>query len=319
MDGDELYSIGELAQRTGLTVKAIRFYSDSGIVPPAGRSPAGYRLYSIDDVARLDLVRTLRDLGLDLATIRRVVDREISLSEIAAEHAEALSVQIQVLRLRRAVLTAVARRGSTPEEMKLMHTLAKLSEDERQRLIGEFLDVAFGDLAATPGFGAIVRSMTPELPDSPEAEQVQAWVELAELSQDPGFASACAGVLSFMRPRTSRVALRGRDPTRWQRSASRSSRRSWPGLTQPRLRWIRSSRRSWLDTRSSSTLRTTSVSAAGCSVGWRQQAILAGTGIFSSLLWSTAGPPQRARLRSWTGSSASCGPALKSVGFGGGD
>ncbi|GJF33417.1 MerR family transcriptional regulator [Kitasatospora sp. NE20-6] len=187
MDGDTLYSIGDLARRTGLTVKAIRFYSDCGIVPPTDRSPAGYRLYGIEAVARLDLVRTLRDLGLDLPTIRKVVDREISLPEVAAAHAEALAVQISTLRLRRAVLTAVAKRGSTPEEMDLMHKLAKLSEDERRRLIGEFLDTAFGGLDANPEFVGIVRSMTPELPDSPEDEQVEAWVELAELSQDPDF------------------------------------------------------------------------------------------------------------------------------------
>lgn len=77
MDGDTLYSIGDLARRTGLTVKTIRFYSDRGIVAPTGRSPAGYRLYDIDAVARLDFVRTLRALGLDLPTIRKVVDREL--------------------------------------------------------------------------------------------------------------------------------------------------------------------------------------------------------------------------------------------------
>jgi DNA-binding transcriptional MerR regulator len=187
MDGDTLYSIGDLARRTGLTVKAIRFYSDCGIVPPTDRSPAGYRLYGIDAVARLDLVRTLRELGVDLPTIRRVVDREVPLPEVAAAHAEALAVQIRTLRLRRAVLTAVARRGSTPEEMDLMHKLAKLSEDERRRLIGDFLDTAFGDLDADAGFEGIRRSMTPELPDNPEAGQVEAWVELAELSQDPDF------------------------------------------------------------------------------------------------------------------------------------
>ncbi|GGX55247.1 MerR family transcriptional regulator [Streptomyces noursei] len=186
MDG-ALYSIGDLARRTGLTVKAIRFYSDCGIVPPTDRSPAGYRLYDIDAVARLDLVRTLRDLGLDLPTIRKVVDREISLPEVAAAHAEALAMQIRLLRQRRAVLTAVARRGSTPEEMDLMHKLAKLSEDERRRLIDDFLDTAFGGLDANPEFAGITRSMTPELPENPEAEQVEAWVELAELSQDPDF------------------------------------------------------------------------------------------------------------------------------------
>ncbi|WP_436761874.1 MerR family transcriptional regulator [Streptosporangium sp. V21-05] len=187
MDGDTLYSIGDLARRTGLTVKTVRFYSDRGIVPPTGRSPAGHRLYGIDAVARLDLVRTLRDLGVDLPAIRRVVDREVSLPEVAAAHAEALAVQIRTLRLRRAVLTAVTRRGSTPEEMDLMHKLAKLSEDERRRLIGDFLDTAFGGLDANPEFAGIRRSMTPELPDDPEPEQVEAWVELAELSQDPEF------------------------------------------------------------------------------------------------------------------------------------
>ncbi|MFE9835361.1 MerR family transcriptional regulator [Streptomyces sp. NPDC005551] len=187
MDGDTLYSIGELARRTGLTVKTIRFYSDRGIVAPTDRSPAGYRLYSIDAVARLDLVRTLRELGLDLPTIRKVVDRELSLPEVAAAHAEALAAQIGVLRMRRAVLMTVAERGSTPEETELMHRLAKLSEDERRRLIGDFLDAVFGGFHAAPAFAGVMRSMTPDLPDNSEAEQVQAWVELAEMSLDPGF------------------------------------------------------------------------------------------------------------------------------------
>ncbi|MFF2185071.1 MerR family transcriptional regulator [Streptomyces sp. NPDC058155] len=190
MDGDALHPIGELARRTGLTVKTIRFYSDHGIVPPAGRSPAGYRLYGADAVARLALVRTLRELGLDLPTIREVVDRKIPLPDVAAAHAEALAVQIRVLRLRHAVLMAVARRGSTPEETELMHKLAGLSEDERRRLVGDFLDAVFGALGAAPASAGVMRSMTPELPDSPEPEQLDAWLELAELSQDPDFRAA---------------------------------------------------------------------------------------------------------------------------------
>jgi DNA-binding transcriptional MerR regulator len=183
MNGDTLHTIGDLARRTGLTVKTIRFYSDQGIVPPVDRNPAGHRLYDLDALARLDLVRTLRELGLDLATIRKVVDREITLAEVAAAHADALAVQIRTLRSRRAVLTAVARRGSTPEEMELMHHLAKLSENERHQLIGDFLDSVFGG----PEFEAARRTMTPELPDDPDPEQVEAWVRLAELSRDEDF------------------------------------------------------------------------------------------------------------------------------------
>ncbi|MFI6902113.1 MerR family transcriptional regulator [Nonomuraea sp. NPDC050394] len=182
MDG---YTIGDLARRTGLTVKTVRFYSDKGIVPPSGRSHAGYRLYDLDALARLDLVRTLRELGLDLATIRKVVDRELSLPEVAAAHAEALEVQMRALRLRRAVLRAVARRGSTPEETDIMHKLARLSADERRRLIDDFLDATLTGVHA-----GVRRSLTPELPDDPEVEQVEAWVELAELTRDAGFRAA---------------------------------------------------------------------------------------------------------------------------------
>lgn len=184
MNGDTLYSIGDLARLTGLTVKTIRFYSDRGIVPPAGRTPAGYRRFGSDAVARLDLVRTLRDLGLDLATIKRVVHDEVPLADVAAKHAAALAVQIRALRLRHAVLAAVARQGATSEEMDLMHSLARLSEEERRRLIDDFLDAVF---AGAPEFAGVARSMTPDLPNDPDAAQVEAWVELAGLARDPDF------------------------------------------------------------------------------------------------------------------------------------
>ncbi|HVV10636.1 MerR family transcriptional regulator [Amycolatopsis sp.] len=186
MDGEHLYSIGELARRTGLTVKAVRFYSDRGIVTPSGRTAAGHRRYGTGALARLDLVRTLRELGIDLATIRRVIDSDAALADVATAHAQALEVHIRVLRLRQAVLTAVAGRRSTPEEMTALHKLAQLTEDERRRLIDDFLTTTFGGLEH-PGFPGIARSLTPELPARPGPGQVEAWVELAELSQDPGF------------------------------------------------------------------------------------------------------------------------------------
>ncbi|MFB6888240.1 MerR family transcriptional regulator [Kitasatospora sp. NPDC056327] len=190
MDGDTLLTIGDLARRTGLKVKTIRYYSDAGIVPPTDRSPAGYRLYDIGALARLDLVSTLRDLGLGLTRIRQLLNREVSVPEVAAAHAEALEVQIRTLRLRRAVLRAVAKRGSTPEEMNLMHKLAKFSDDERRRLINDFIDDTFGGLDANAEFVDMLRTAMPELPDDPEPEQVDAWVELAELTRDPGFRGA---------------------------------------------------------------------------------------------------------------------------------
>ena len=109
-----LLSIGELATQTGLPVRTIRFYSDAGVVPEAQRSEAGYRLYGPEALPRLGLVRTLRDLGVDLATIRRVLEREVSVADVAAAHAAAIDAQIRVLRVQKAVLGAVARRGADP-------------------------------------------------------------------------------------------------------------------------------------------------------------------------------------------------------------
>src|SRR5919112_6659272 len=115
-----LLSIGELASRTGLPVRTIRFYSDAGVVPEADRTDAGYRLYGEDALVRLGLVRTLRDLGIDLATIRRVLEREVRLTDVAATHAAALDAQIRVLRVQKAVMQAVAQRGSDPKEIQTM-------------------------------------------------------------------------------------------------------------------------------------------------------------------------------------------------------
>lgn len=186
MDGAERYSIGDLARRTGLPVKTIRFWSDRGVVPPTDRGPAGHRRYDAAAVARLDLVRTLRELGVDLPTVRRVVAREVTLGEVASAHADALTAQIRLLRTRRAVLTVIARRGAGPSEADLLHRLAGLAVRERRRLVDEFLDAAFGGLT-DPGFAGIRRTLTPELPDDPDDGQIEAWVELAELALDPGF------------------------------------------------------------------------------------------------------------------------------------
>ena len=182
-----LLSIGALASRTGLPVRTIRFYSDAGVVPEADRSEAGYRLYGEDALARLGLVRTLRDLGIDLPTIRRVLEREVSVPDVAAAHAAALAAQIRVLRVQKAVLEAVARRGSDPEEMQRMHRLAQLSDDERKRIVADFLDKAFEGLDMDSTFVAQMKSGLPELPNDPKPEQVDAWIELAELVQDASF------------------------------------------------------------------------------------------------------------------------------------
>ena len=187
MNGDDdLYGIGELARLSGLSVRTIRFYSDSGLLPPTERTHAGYRMYDIQALTRLKFVRTLRELGVDLPTVNRVLARELSIPELAAEHAEALDVQIRTLRLRRAVLRAVAKRGSSPKELEMVHELAKMTEEERQAILDDFWGEVDAGLPHTEN-AAWMRKVRADLPDDPTPEQVEAWIEFVELVRDPGF------------------------------------------------------------------------------------------------------------------------------------
>jgi DNA-binding transcriptional MerR regulator len=186
-DAATMLTIGQLAQRTGLPVRTIRYWSDIGAVPPAGRTGRDHRRYDAAAVARLELVATLRELGLGLAEVRRVLDRQATVAELAATHVEALDTQIRTLRLRRAVLATVARRKPGTEEMTLMSKLARLSAQEREQIINDFVDEVLAGLEPDAGLAAHLRRGVPDLPDDPSPEQVDAWVELAELVQDPGF------------------------------------------------------------------------------------------------------------------------------------
>jgi DNA-binding transcriptional MerR regulator len=186
----ELFTIGQLASRTGLPVRTIRFWSDGGLVPPTDRTDGRYRLYDAAAVARLDLVRTLRELGLGLDAVRRVLREQLSLAQLAETHVAALDAEIRTLRLRRAVLRTIAKRANTTEEMTLMHKLARLSAQERQRIVDEFVEATFAGLdpnAPGAGIATAMRQMPADLPDDPTAEQVDAWIELAELVQDADF------------------------------------------------------------------------------------------------------------------------------------
>jgi DNA-binding transcriptional MerR regulator len=183
-------NIGELSRLSGLPVKTIRYYSDVGLVPEADRTVANYRRYDHASLVRLEFVRTLRELGLDIATIRRVLDRQEDLGQVASAHAEAIGAQIRILRLRRAALRALARREPTPEEVDRMNRIAQATADERRRILADFWDSVVGDLPDTPeasGFQAKMRSVTADLPDDPTDEQVDAWIELAEMVRDEGF------------------------------------------------------------------------------------------------------------------------------------
>ncbi|MDG6108621.1 TIGR03086 family protein [Dactylosporangium aurantiacum] len=192
----ELFSIGDLAARTGLPVKVIRHWSDVGVVPPTIRTASGYRRYDAGALARLELARTLRDLGLGLTAIRGVVDRERTVAEAAAVHADAIETQVRTLRLQQAVLRSVSRRGATAAELADLTRLARLSARERTAVIHDFVTAALGDLDV-PTYRAGLLAATPDLPEQPSPEQLDAWIELAALVRTPRLHASLARIARY--------------------------------------------------------------------------------------------------------------------------
>ncbi|WP_462418283.1 MerR family transcriptional regulator [Kytococcus sp. Marseille-QA3725] len=66
--------IGEVAERTGLSHRTIRYYEEIGLVTPTARTEGGFRLYSEEDVARLQLVTPMKPLGFSLDEMRELLD-----------------------------------------------------------------------------------------------------------------------------------------------------------------------------------------------------------------------------------------------------
>jgi MerR family copper efflux transcriptional regulator len=71
--GGESLKIGELALRTGVSPKAIRFYEAAGVLPPPARGANGYRLYAAEAAGMLGFIRQAQGLGLTLAEIKEIV------------------------------------------------------------------------------------------------------------------------------------------------------------------------------------------------------------------------------------------------------
>lgn len=86
MDNQQPYPIEDAARRSGLSVSALRFYADAGIVEPTHLSEAGHRMYDVDAIARLELVRTLRELDTDLQQIRRLLEGGTTLHDLLTTH-----------------------------------------------------------------------------------------------------------------------------------------------------------------------------------------------------------------------------------------
>ncbi len=100
MNSTTLLKVGELARRTGLTVRTLHHFDQIGLLTPAIRTEAGHRLYNEANVERLQQITTLRALGLGLDAIRRCLSNpEVTVRRLVQIQLKRLVDQSEQLRL----------------------------------------------------------------------------------------------------------------------------------------------------------------------------------------------------------------------------
>lgn len=92
------WRVGTLAGRTGVSVRALHYYDEIGLLSPSARSPTGHRLYDAADIVRLQQIRSLRHLGFSLKEIAdRLRHSDASPKEVIAAHRSRVKAQIREL------------------------------------------------------------------------------------------------------------------------------------------------------------------------------------------------------------------------------
>jgi MerR family transcriptional regulator, repressor of the yfmOP operon len=139
------YTIEQVATRTGLTKRTLRYYEEVGLLPPTGRTEGNYRLYSEDDIQQLERIKELRDLlGFSLTDIRELLQAEDERGQIKVAYRQETEAAAKVAQLDRAdelihsQLHLIEQKLAGLEQMRAS-LLAKLEHHQqtRKELLGE--------------------------------------------------------------------------------------------------------------------------------------------------------------------------------------
>lgn len=161
--------IGELAKRTGVSVRALRHYDEIGLLRPLGRSEGNQRLYSGAEVARLQRIVALRQLGFGLNRIGALLDGD-GVDAVALIDAQRESLRARIVQLERLTgLLDAARR-----DLELGQNL------DVDRMIALTEMTTMVERHYTEGQRAFLAQRRRELGDDRIADAEAAWPELIE-------------------------------------------------------------------------------------------------------------------------------------------
>jgi MerR family transcriptional regulator, thiopeptide resistance regulator len=220
--------VGQLAKRTGISVRTLHYYDELGLLPPSGRTDAGYRLYTHGDIARLQQIRSLQYLGLSLADVAECLARpDSSLLGALEMQIARLNEQIEqqqqlragleglVSRLRHEESISVEDLTRTMEVMKRMEQyytpeqleyLRRRREQVGEERIREVETTAWPDLIAEVR-AAVDQGLDPA--SSQARELAERWMALVQefTGGDPGIERSLGNIYKQEQPKDIHPAM----------------------------------------------------------------------------------------------------------------
>jgi DNA-binding transcriptional MerR regulator len=128
--------VGDLAKQTGVSVRTLHYYDEIGLLSPSQRTEAGYRLYSEDDIIRLQQIVSLRQIGFSLEQIRECLEQhEFSPHHVVQLHLVRLKEQIALQQQLYTQLDAISLRLQSTEAISIQEFIRLI---EVTTMIGKY-------------------------------------------------------------------------------------------------------------------------------------------------------------------------------------
>jgi DNA-binding transcriptional MerR regulator len=122
--GDAYLQIGEVAERTGVTQRTLRFYEEKGLLKPPSRLLGGFRLYSEDDVRRVEQIKRLQTLlGISLADIKEMVEADEVKHHIKATYRRDAELSERRAKIRRVIEVTEGQVSLIDQKLAALHDM----------------------------------------------------------------------------------------------------------------------------------------------------------------------------------------------------
>jgi len=188
---ERTYPIGEVAKMIGSKVRTIRYYDEIGLVKPTSHTEGGHRLYTTEDIWRLELTATLRFLDFSIEEISQLLSGVLSVDKALDWQIDSLSIQVSALTNMISILQQAKQQQGDSMRYLYDFVQAKASNvEKRKQFIAEKVENSdLFDGVPTEWQSPMLHYFNKYIVNQEKttASQIAAWTELQEIINDPEF------------------------------------------------------------------------------------------------------------------------------------